>query len=184
MTAGLTLREASPADAAAIAAIYGYWVLNGTGTFEETVPSPDEMAGRMAAVAKSGMPWLVACDAQGAIKGYAYASPFRPRTGYRWSVEDSVYVAPDLHGRGLGGTMLKALIARVEATGVRQMLAVIGDSENRGSIALHRACGFQDAGVFKDVGYKFERWLDIVLMQLTLNGGATTPPERGTGWRG
>jgi phosphinothricin acetyltransferase len=183
MSANFGLRDAGLADAAAIAAIYGYWVQHGTGTFEETVPSTDEMANRMAVVAKSGMPWIAACDAHGAVRGYAYASPFRPRTGYRWSVEDSVYVAPELHGRGLGRQMLTALIARVQATGVRQMLAVIGDSENRGSTALHRACGFQDAGAFKDVGYKFGRWLDIVLMQLTLNGGAETPPEPGTGWR-
>lgn len=183
MTPGFDLRDASQSDAKSIAAIYGYWVLNGTGTFEETPPSTNEMAARMAAIAKSGMPWLVACDASGSIKGYAYASPFRPRTGYRWSVEDSVYVEPNLHGRGLGRTLLNALIARVEAAGVRQMLAVIGDRENRGSIALHGACRFQDAGVFRDVGYKFGRWLDIVLMQLTLNGGSASPPEPGTGWR-
>lgn len=183
MTPGFTLRDASPADAEAIAAIYGYWVLNGTGTFEETAPSTDEMKSRMAAIAKSGMPWLVACDGSGRVKAYAYASPFRPRTGYRWSVEDSVYVEPNLHGRGLGRTLLRALIGRVEQAGVRQMLAVIGDSENKGSIALHQSCGFHDAGVFKDVGYKFGRWLDIVLMQLSLNGGPATPPESGTGWR-
>lgn len=183
MTAAFTLRDASVDDAGAIAAIYGYWVLNGTGTFEETVPAADDMRSRMAAIAKSGMPWLVACDASGAVKGYAYASPFRPRTGYRWSVEDSVYVEPNLHGRGVGRMLLQTLIARVEAAGLRQMIAVIGDSENRGSIALHRACGFQDAGKFEDVGYKFGRWLDIVLMQLTLNGGARTQPEPGTGWR-
>jgi phosphinothricin acetyltransferase len=179
----LSLRDARVGDAAGIARIYGYWVLHGTGTFEETVPSADDMAARMAVIAKSGMPWLVACDAAGAIKGYAYASPFRPRTGYRWSVEDSVYVEPGLHGKGLGKTMLNALVQRVEAAGIRQMLAVIGDSGNHGSIALHRSCGFQDAGVFKDVGYKFGRWLDIVLMQLSLNGGAATPPAAGTGWR-
>lgn len=183
MTGGLILRDAALADAGAIAAIYGYWVENGTGTFEETIPSAAEMSVRMAAIAKSGMPWLVACDASGTVKGYAYASPFRPRTGYRWSVEDSVYVEPNLHGRGVGRTLLQALIARVEAAGVRQMVAVIGDSGNHGSIALHRACGFEDAGVFKDVGFKFNRWLDIVLMQLSLNGGAATPPAPDTGWR-
>jgi L-amino acid N-acyltransferase YncA len=170
----IALRDAGLSDAAAIAAIYGHWVLHGTGTFEETVPSTDEMTARMAAIAKSGMPWIVACDQAGIVQGYAYASPFRPRTGYRWSVEDSVYVAPKLHGQGLGRTLLSALIPRVEAAGIRQVLAVIG---------LHRACGFQDAGVFKDVGYKFGRWLDIVLMQRTLNGGAATNPEPGTGWR-
>jgi L-amino acid N-acyltransferase YncA len=183
MTAAITLRDASPADADAIASIYGYWVLNGTGTFEEVVPSADEMRARMAAIAKSGMPWLVACDPSGTVKGYAYASPFRPRTGYRWCVEDSVYVEPNMHGQGLGRTLLQNLIGRVESTGIRQVLAVIGDSENRGSIALHRASGFEDAGVFRDVGYKFGRWLDIVLMQLTLNGGASSPPKPGTGWR-
>jgi phosphinothricin acetyltransferase len=183
MTPSFVLRDAAPADAEAIAKIYGYWVLSGTGTFEETCPSSEDMAMRMAAIAKSGMPWLVACDASGGIKGYAYASPFRPRTGYRWAVEDSVYVEPNLHGRGLGRQMLHALIARIEAAGIRQVVAVIGDSNNHGSIALHRACGFHDAGVFRDVGYKFGRWLDIVLMQLTLNGGASTPPSDGTGWK-
>jgi phosphinothricin acetyltransferase len=183
MTAALTLRDAGDADAPAIAAIYGYWVEHGTGTFEESVPSAEDMRARMAAIFKAGMPWLVACDASGAVKGYAYASPFRPRTGYRWSVEDSVYVEPNLHGRGVGRILLQAVIARVEAAGIRQVLAVIGDSDNRGSISLHRACGFQDAGVFRNVGFKFGRWLDIVLMQLTLNGGANSPPEAGTGWR-
>jgi phosphinothricin acetyltransferase len=183
MTSGFRIRDATVVDARCIAAIYGYWVLNGTGTFEETVPSPDDMAARMANIAKSGMPWLVAVDAKDLIKGYAYTSPFRPRTGYRWSVEDSVYVAPEAHGHGLGKSLLKAVLARTEAAGIRQVLAVIGDSANHGSIALHRACGFEDSGVFRDVGYKFGRWLDIVLMQLNLNGGSATPPEPGTGWR-
>lgn len=183
MTPEFALRDAVPSDVESIAAIYGYWVLNGTGTFEETVPSVDEMRARMAAIAKSGMPWLVACDPTGTIKGYAYASPFRPRTGYRWTVEDSVYVEPNVHGRGLGRIMLKALVARTEAAGIRQVLAVIGDSQNQGSVALHRACEFQEAGVFRNVGFKFGRWLDIVLMQRTLNGGADSLPQPGTGWR-
>lgn len=183
MTSDLTLRDAVAADTGTISAIYAYWVLNGTGTFEELAPSAEEMLSRMQAVQRSGMPWLVACDNAGNIKGYAYASPFRPRTGYRWSVEDSVYVEPNFNGRGLGRMMLKALISRVEHQGIRQMLAVIGDHENKSSIGLHRACGFQDAGVFADVGFKFGRWLDIVLMQLTLNGGASTQPSEGTGWR-
>ena len=183
MTAGFRLRDATPADAPGIAAIYGYWVLNGTGTFEETIPSTDEMSARMANVAKSGMPWMVAVDAKDAVKAYAYTSPFRPRTGYRWSVEDSVYVAPEAHGRGLGSTLLRAVLAKTEAAGIRQVVAVIGDSANQGSVGLHRACGFQDMGIFRDVGYKFGRWLDIVLMQLTLNGGSASPPAPGTGWR-
>lgn len=177
------IRDANAADAAAIANLYGYWVLHGTGTFEAVPPTLEDMANRIAAIDRSGMPWLIAEDANGAFAGYAYASPFRPRTGYRWSVEDSVYVAPERHGKGVGRQLLNALIPRVEATGVRQMLAVIGDSANMGSIALHRAAGFQDKGVFKHVGWKFGRWLDIVLMQRELGQSANTPPELNTGWR-
>jgi phosphinothricin acetyltransferase len=178
----LALRQARAADAPAIAAIYGYWVLHGTGTFEEAVPADAEMAARMAAIERAGLPWLVAEEA-GRVIAYAYASPFRPRTGYRYTVEDSVYVAPQAQGRGLGALLLQEIVARSEALGVRQMLAVIGDSANAASIALHAAQGFVEAGVARSVGFKFGRWLDIVIMQRALGQGDAALPAPGEGWR-
>ena len=176
------LRDIRSSDSQAITDIYGYWVLHGTGTFEETPPPLAEMSNRIAAIAKSGMPWIVAEDESGSVVGYAYASPFRPRIGYRYAVEDSIYVAPQAKEKGLGGELLATLIARVQALGVRQMIAVIGDSNNRGSIALHAAAGFTYAGVLKNSGFKFSRWLDVVLMQRALGEGGTTQPNSGEGW--
>jgi L-amino acid N-acyltransferase YncA len=170
------LREARPDDAPGVARIYAHHVLHGFGTFEETPPSVEEMGRRLADVRTRGLPWLVA-EEGGALLGYAYVSPFRLRSAYRFTVEDSVYVAADSQGRGVGRALLAELIARCEALGVRQMLAVIGDSANTPSIALHRAAGFEMSGTARAVGYKAGRWLDIVSMQRALGPGADAPPN-------
>jgi L-amino acid N-acyltransferase YncA len=172
----MIVRAATEADAAALAAIYGDAVLHGFGTFEEVPPGPAEMDARRRAVADRGLPYLVA-EADGQVLGFAYAGPFRPRAAYRYTLEDSVYVAPDAQGRGVGRAVLSAVIAACEALGVRQLMAVIGDSENAGSIGLHRALGFEPTGVGHSVGFKHGRWVDIVHMQKALNGGDTRPPD-------
>jgi phosphinothricin acetyltransferase len=172
----MIVRAAGPADAAALAAIYGHHVLTGFGTFEEVPPPPGEMESRRRAVVDRGLPYLVAEDA-GQVLGFAYAAPFRARAAYRYTVEDSVYVAPEAIGRGVGKAMLSAVLAACEGLGVRQVVAVIGDSQNAGSIGLHRSLGFADAGVGRSFGYKHGRWVDIVWMQKALNGGDTTAPD-------
>jgi L-amino acid N-acyltransferase YncA len=172
---GLTVRDALPSDAAALAAIYGDACLHGFGTFEEEAPPPEEMARRFAEVRQMGLPYLVA-EADGVVVGLSYAKPFRPRSAYRFTVEDSVYIAPGAQGTGVGKVLLAELIARCEALGLRQMTAVIGDSQNAGSIGLHRSMGFEHTGIFKSVGHKHGRWVDIVFMQRPLNGGDATPP--------
>ncbi len=172
----MPIRPASAQDLNAIAAIYGHHVLTGLGTFEEAPPSAGEMGERLAAVRARGLPWLAA-EEGGEVVGYAYAGPFRPRAAYRYTVEDSVYVAPGATGRGVGKALLHAVIAECEALGLRQMAAVIGDSGNGASIALHRACGFEMKAVLPALGFKFERWVDVVWMQRPLNGGADRPPE-------
>jgi phosphinothricin acetyltransferase len=172
----MIIREATAADAEALAAIYGHHVLHGFGTFEETPPSAAEMEARRAAVAARGLPYLVAEDG-GRVLGFAYAGPFRPRAAYRYTVEDSVYIAPDAVGRGVGKAVLAEVIRVCEALGVRQVVAVIGDSGNAASIGLHRALGFTDAGVGKSFGFKHGRWVDIVWMQKPLNGGDQQPPD-------
>jgi phosphinothricin acetyltransferase len=174
----MNIRPATEADAEALAAIYGDAVLHGFGTFEEEPPSAADMDGRRRAVQDQGLPYLVA-EADGRVLGFAYAGPFRPRAAYRYTLEDSVYVAPDAHGKGVGRAVLAAVIAACEALGVRQLMAVIGDSENAGSIGLHRAMGFEQTGVGKSVGFKHGRWVDIVHMQKPLNGGDTLAPSGG-----
>jgi L-amino acid N-acyltransferase YncA len=174
----MRVRPANEADAVGLAAIYGHHVLHGFGTFEEKPPSPEQMAGRLAAVARHGLPYLVADDA-GAVAGFAYASPFRTRAAYRYTVEDSVYIASDQMGQGIGKTLLSAVIAACEPMGLRQMVAVIGGSDNAGSIGLHRACGFESLGVMRSVGFKAGRWVDVVMMQRALNGGDVTAPGVG-----
>jgi L-amino acid N-acyltransferase YncA len=171
-------RMATVADAEALAAIYGHHVEHGFGTFEEAPPSPRDMAERLLAVTDRGLPYLVA-EIDGRIAGLAYAAPFRPRAAYRYTVEDSIYIAPEQMGRGVGKQLLTQIIAICEGMGFRQMVAMIGDSENGGSIGLHRACGFQPAGVMPAVGFKAGRWVDVVLMQRPLNGGADTQPDGG-----
>ncbi len=173
----MLIRDATEADLPAIQALYAHHVLNGVGTFEEVPPSVDDMAGRWAGVAALGLPWLVAEDGN-RLWGYAYATPFRSRSAYRYVAENAVYVAHDAHRRGVGRALMDGLIARCEALGLRQIMAVIGDSGNAGSIGLHAAVGFEPVGVFRNVGYKHGRWLDIVLMQKPLNGGADRAPDR------
>ena len=176
MTApSLLIRPSTPADLPAITAIYGWNVLNGTGTFELEAPDEPEMARRRDDVLSKGLPWLVA-ERSGVVLGYAYANHFRPRRAYRFCLEDSVYLAADAKGQGLGRLLLAELLARCEAAGARQMLAVIGDSANLGSIGVHRTLGFETIGVMKAAGWKFERWLDVVLMQKSLGQGADTTP--------
>ena len=177
----MIIRLANLADAVAVAEIYGHHVLHSLGTFEETPPSARDIAGRMDAVLAYGLPYLVAEDGgpegPNQVIGFAYAAPFRPRAAYRYTVEDSVYVSPDAMGRGVGKTLVSRLIFDCEAMGLRQMIAVIGDSANAGSIGLHRALGFTPLGVARGVGSKHGRWVDVVWMQRALNGGEATPPE-------
>lgn len=171
----MLLRPSTAADLPAITAIYAHAVMHGTGTFELEAPDEAEMARRRDDVLAKGLPWLVA-EESGRVLGYAYANHFRPRRAYRFCLEDSIYLAEDARGRGVGTLLLAELVARCEAAGARQMLAVIGDSANLGSIGVHRALGFQHTGILKASGWKFGRWLDVVLMQRALGTGADTPP--------
>lgn len=172
----MILRPAAAADFEAIQEVYAHHVLNGLGTFEEDPPSAAEMMRRHAAVRGWGLPYLVAEDG-GRILGYAYAGAFRTRAAYRFTVEDSVYVAEDARGRGVGRALLEAVIADCDGLGLRQMIGVIGDSGNAASIALHRACGFELKAVLPGLGWKFGRWVDVVWMQRALNQGVKEPPD-------
>ena len=172
------VRDARDADLAAVQAIYAHHVLRGLATFEEVPPSVDELAGRRAAVLALGLPYLVA-EAEGRVVGYCYATSYRPRPAYRYTIEDSVYVADGLAGRGIGVALLAALITRCEAGAWRQMIAIIGNSENAGSIALHRRFGFLPVGTLASVGFKHGRWVDSVIMQRALGPGDATPPDAG-----
>jgi phosphinothricin acetyltransferase len=171
------IRPTVTADMAAIAAIYGESVLTGTASFELAPPGVAEMTRRFEALTAAGYPWLAA-EAEAGVIGYAYAGPYRPRPGYGNTVEDSVYVAPDAKGRGVGRALLAALITRCAEDGFRQMIAVIGDTANAGSIRLHRSLGFVAAGTLVAVGWKHGRWIDSVLMQRPLGAGAAVPPTR------
>jgi L-amino acid N-acyltransferase YncA len=171
----MPIRLAQPSDLAVITAIYDDAVRHGTASFELDPPDQAEMARRYETLRAGGYPYLVA-ELDGDIIGYAYAGPYRARPAYRWSVEDSIYVAPQAQRRGFGGALLARLVAEAEAGGFRQMLAVIGDSANTGSVDLHRAAGFRLVGTFENVGFKFGRWLDTVLMQRELGRGATAAP--------
>jgi L-amino acid N-acyltransferase YncA len=168
------IRPSTDADIAAIAAIYAHHVRHGTGTFETEPPSPADMAARRADVLAKGLPYLVA-EHDGAIAGFAYCNWFKPRPAYRFSAEDSIYLAPDHAGRGLGRHLLGTLVTQAEHAGVRKLIAVIGDSANAGSIGVHRALGFENVGVLKSCGWKFDRWLDVVLMEKVLGPGDSTP---------
>jgi L-amino acid N-acyltransferase YncA len=173
----LEIRPAAEADLASITEIYDREVREGTATFELIPPDTVEMTRRFRAIVEAGFPYLVATlDAR--VVGYAYAGSYRPRPAYRFTVENSVYLRPESHRRGIGLQLLRQLIADCEARGYRQMIAVIGDSANAGSIGLHTRCGFQMIGTHPDVGLKFGRWLDTVMMQLPLgDGGATVPGD-------
>ena len=166
----LLIRPSTESDLSAISAIYADAVLHGTGTFELEAPDVAEMARRRGDVLAKGLPWIVA-ERSHQVLGYAYASHFRPRRAYRFCLEDSIYLRPDARGLGLGRLLLAELVARCEALGARQMLAVIGDSANAGSIGLHTALGFAHAGVLRSAGWKFGRWLDVVMMQRSLGAG-------------
>jgi L-amino acid N-acyltransferase YncA len=169
------VRDARAADMAAVQAIYAHHVLHGLATFEEVPPSVEEMTARRAAAVDAGLPFLVA-ELAGAVVGYSYAASYRPRPAYRHTLEDSVYVADGLAGRGIGAALLEALIARCELGPWRQMIAIIGDTGNAASIALHRRFGFAPVGTLQAVGWKLGRWVDTVLMQRTLGSGAATLP--------
>jgi len=170
------IRTAGVADATALAAIYGHHVAHGFGTFETDPPSPSDMASRVEAVLALGLPYLVA-EIDGVVAGFAYGSPFRPRASYRYTVEDSVYIGPDRLGQGIGKALLAGVIDASEALGLRQMVAMIGDSGNERSIGLHRSMGFTTVGVFRAIGFKHARWVDVAMMQRPLNAGADAPPE-------
>ncbi len=169
------IRPASPADLPVITRIYAQAVLHGTASFELEPPGEAEMTRRYANITEKGMPYLVA-ERSGAVVGYAYAGPFRERAAYRYTLEDSIYVAPDAQRGGIGRALLARLITESEARGFRQMIAVIGDSAQHGSIAVHRAAGFTDIGVMRASGFKFGRWLDVVLMQRALSDGDASLP--------
>jgi L-amino acid N-acyltransferase YncA/uncharacterized protein YjiS (DUF1127 family) len=172
----ILVRDAQEADMPAIQAIYTHHVLHGLASFEETPPSVEEMLARRQAVLGLGLPYLAA-ELGGQIVGYSYASSYRPRPAYRHTIEDSVYVAQGQAGRGIGGALLSGLIGRCEAGPWRQMLAVIGDSGNAGSIGLHRRFGFEPVGTLRSAGFKLGRWVDTVLMQRSLGPGDQTLPQ-------
>lgn len=170
------IRPSTDADLASITRIYAHHVLHGTGTFETTPPTEAEMAQRRADVLGKGLPWLVVEDGAGQVLGFAYGNWFKPRPAYRFSVEDSIYLAPEAAGRGLGRLLLAELLAVLERSGIRKVMAVIGDSDNAGSVGVHRALGFSHVGTVKACGWKFGRWLDIVLMEKAIGEAHTTPP--------
>jgi L-amino acid N-acyltransferase YncA len=170
------IRPALASDLPAITGIYEHAVLHGTATFELIPPDLAEMTRRFNALMDGGFPYLVA-ELDGRVGGYAYAGPYRPRPAYRFTVENSIYLDPAIHRRGVGLKLLKRLIEECEPRGYRQMIAVIGDTANAGSIGVHTRCGFQMIGTHPDVGLKFGRWLDTVMMQLPLGEGAKTLPE-------
>jgi L-amino acid N-acyltransferase YncA len=170
-----SIRPATPADITAITAIYGHSVRTGTASFELDPPDEAEMTRRMAALLDGGYPYIAA-EIDGVIAGYAYAGSYRPRPAYRFSVEDSIYVDPAAQRRGVGRALLQRLVEECERRGYRQMIAVIGDSAQTPSIELHRAAGFRMIGNIENVGYKFDRWLDSILMQRALGPGATSKP--------
>lgn len=174
--AGVTLRAAAAADAVAIAAIYAPHVRDGSATFELVAPDATEMAARLRAIVDAGHPWIVA-ERAARVVGYAYAGPYRLRPAYRYTTEDSIYIANDAMGQGIGRRLLDALVAACERRGDRQMIAVIGDAGNAASIAVHAAAGFAHVGVLRAAGRKFGRWIDVVLMQRALGAGAATAPD-------
>lgn len=171
----MLVRSAAPGDASAIHAIYAQHVLHGLASFEEEPPALEEIRRRCGAVRARGLPWLVAAD-EGGVHGYAYCAPYRERSAYRYALEDSVYVRDGMQRRGIGKALLARLIADCEALGYRQIVAVIGDSANTSSIALHAGLGFVRTGTLRSVGYKFGRWVDSVFMQRPLGPGDGLPP--------
>lgn len=173
---GVTVRDATAADIPYIQQIYAHHVLSSTTTFEEVPPTEQEMLQRMEKVREYQLPWLVA-EQQGRILGYCYAGPYRPRPAYRYTIEDSIYLADGESGKGIGQLLLAALVKRCEQGPWRQMIAVIAGTQNESSIILHRKLGFSHVGTQPDTGYKFGQWIDVVFMQRALGPGASTPPE-------
>ena len=169
------IADGGPAHMPQIQSIYAHWVLHGLGSFEEVPPDLSEMERRRLSVQDLGLPYLVALEAD-RVLGFAYAGPYRPRPGYRFTVEDTVYVAAETQGKGIGRRLLGQVIRRAEAQGRRQMLAIIGDSGNTASIGLHEALGFRRVGVFQSIGFKFGRWVDTVMMQRALGPGDSVLP--------
>ena len=172
----MDIRDAAEADIPAMQAIYAHHVLTGTGTFDEAPPSVEELREKFLKVVEHGWSWLVATDATGVL-GYAYYTQFRDRSAYRYCVEDSIYVRDDVRGQGVGKALVAALIEHATAHGMRQMIAVIGDSENVGSIGVHASLGFHMVGTLKAVGVKFGRWVDVVSMQRALGRGDANVPD-------
>ena len=170
------IRPSSDADLPAITAIYAHHVLHGTGSFETEPPSVVDMTTRRADVLSKGLPYLVV-EQDGKIAGFAYGNWFKPRPAYRYSVEDSIYMAHELQGKGLGRALLTELMARFEAVGIRKVMAIVGDSANTGSVGIHLALGFTQVGIVDSCGWKFGAWRDIVIMQKTLGLGNTQPPN-------
>jgi L-amino acid N-acyltransferase YncA len=170
------IRPSSDADVPAITAIYAHHVLHGTGTFEIDPPTEADMAQRRADVLAKALPWLVAVEGD-RVLGFAYCNWFKPRPAYRFSAEDSIYMAPEATGKGLGRALLAELAAQAERAGVRKLIAVIGDSANTGSVGVHRSLGFSHVGVLQSCGWKFGQWRDVVLMDKSLGFGDTTSPE-------
>ena len=171
----VSIRAATTADIAAITRIYAHAVAYGTASFELEPPDEAEMVRRQQALLARKFPYIVA-ELAGAVAGYAYAGPYRDRRAYDWCIEDSLYIAPELHRKGIGRQLLTRLVAEAEALGFRQMIAVIGDSANTASIAVHAAVGFRLIGNFQSIGFKHGRWLDTVLMQRALGSSDTLPP--------
>ena len=170
------IRSSIDDDITQVTDIYAHHVLNSTGTFETEAPSVEDMINRRADVLHKGLPYLVAVD-DGKVVGFAYGNWFKPRPAYRYSVEDSIYLAPDQHGKGLGRALLAELMTRCEAVGIRKMMAIIGDSANTGSVGVHLALGFERVGKIDACGWKFGAWRDIVIMQKTLGLGDTQAPS-------
>ncbi len=170
------IRPSRDEDLPQITAIYAHHVLHATGTFETEPPTIADMTARRADVLSKGLPYLVAED-DGKIAGFTYGNWFKPRPAYRYSVEDSIYLAPELHRKGLGRALLAELLARCEAVGIRKMMAIVGDSANLGSVGVHLALGFTQVGKIESCGWKFGQWRDIVIMQKTLGAGHTQPPN-------
>jgi L-amino acid N-acyltransferase YncA len=170
------VRDSVPEDLAAIERIYAHHVRHGRASFEEIPPSREELARRRENILAQGFPYLVA-ETGAEVLGYSYAGPYRPRSAYRFSAENSVYVAPGAERRGVGRLLLETLIARCTAAGLRQMIAVIGDSANEGSIGLHAALGFRLVGTIEAIGFKHGRWVDSVVMQRPLGPGSSLPPD-------
>ncbi len=176
MNEPLNIRPSRDEDVAALTAIYAHHVLHGTGTFETDPPTEQDMAARRADVLSKALPHLVA-ERDGEVLGFAYCNWFKPRPAYRFSAEDSIYLADAARGQGVGARLLAELCSAAETAGVRKLIAVIGDSANAGSIGVHRSQGFVHIGVMKDVGWKFGEWRDVVLMDKVLGDGSSTSPE-------